>query len=462
MTAYRFIRKIGAPLSVCALACGVAASAMAQAPGGLTAGAGKATIDIPAAALPNAEGFAVEHDKLAARVLVLDNGQARVALAVIDQTSIFEGALNQMKQDIARIDGVDPANVWVVASHTFSAPHMGGARPAENPTPEQQAEARKASLYATAVQAAVTRAAEQAKTLRPAGLGFGRGASSVNVNRNILAADGWWLGADDVGPSDKSVGVLKIEDAQHKPIAVLVNYAVQSSIMDHSIVAEGGQKAITADLGGAAVRHVESQYRDGAVAMFLVGAAGDQAPAYAAIRNVMDKDGKQRAVDLGAAAYPLIDLLGERLGAEAVRVAQATNTGQGAIALKVVSGKVSLDAQQRPRSLGDLHPSKAYVYNLNGKADAPYFVMQIGDVAVVGVQVELSSSTGLEIKRRSPFKNTIVVTMVNGAAKYLPDAESYKRFTYEAMNSSYGPGGAEVLRDSILQTLDALRKGGAK
>lgn len=452
------IGRIGAPVAA-VLLLGLSATAHAQGPTGLNAGAGRAAIDIPASALPNAEGFGFERDKLFARVVVLDNGKARVALAVVDQTSIFEDALKQMRADIGRIDGVDPANVWVVASHTFSAPHISGARPAE--TPEAQAEARKAADYRAAVLAAVVSAAEKAKTLRPATVGFGSGVANVNVNRNKLTADGWWLGAEDTGPSDKSVGVLKIEDTQHKPIAVLMNYAVQSSILDHSI-AKDGQKAITADLGGAAVRHVETSLGDEAVSMFLVGAAGDQAPAYAAIRNVIDKDGRVKPADIGAAAFPLVDLLGERLGTEVVRLAQATPAAATPATLRVVADKVSLDAQQRPRSLGDIRPSKAYSYNLNGKADAPYFVMQIGDTAIVGVQVELSSTTGMEIKRRSPFKNTLVVTMVNGAAKYLPDAESYKRFTYQAMNSSYGPGSAEILQGRILQTLNTLHKAGAK
>jgi hypothetical protein len=458
MTKNASLRRIGAPVAAAVLFAAMTGAAHAQEGARLSAGAGRSAIDIPASALPNAEGFGFERDKLFARVLVLDNGKARVALAVVDQTSIFEDALKQMRADIARIDGVDPANVWVVASHTFSAPHIGGVRPAE--TPEAQAEARKAAAYRAAVLAAVVGAAEQAKTLRPATFGFGAGVASVNVNRNRLSADGWWLGADDAGASDKSVGVLKIEDARKKPIAVLMNYAVQSSILDHSI-ARDDQKAISADLGGAAARHVEAQYGD-AVSMFLVGAAGDQAPAYAAIRNVTDKDGHYKPTDLGAAAFPLVDLLGERLGTEVVRVAEATPAQGAPLILRSVSGVVSLDAQQRPRSLGDIKPSKAYAYNLSGKADAPYFVMQIGDTAIVGVQVELSSTTGLEIKRRSPFKNTLVVTMVNGAAKYLPDAESYRRFTYQAMNSSYAPGSAEILRERILQTLNTLHREGAR
>lgn len=448
------IGALGVALLLSLGACG----ARAERPVGLKAGAGKAVIALPASLLP-IEGFGIERDALAARVLVLDNGSTRLAIAVVDQTSIFADLVDQLRDTVARVDGVPAGNIWIVASHTFSAPHVFGA-PRSEPTAasESQALARKDEAYHAAVVGAVTRAAEAAaQDLRPASVAFGAGVSNVNVNRNMMTADGWWLGADDAGPSDKSVGVLKIEDAQRKPIAVLVNYAVQSAILNQS-VDKDGFKAVTADLGGAAVRHVEDQYGEGAVSMFLTGAAGDQAPAYQAQRNVLDKDGHVKVVDLRDQAYPLVDLLGERLGVEAVRVSQALPAGRAAVTLKAVSGSVDLDAQERPQSLAQIRPSKTYDYKINGKRPAPYFVMQIGDTALVGVQVELSAVTGQAIRQRSPFRNTIVVTMVNGAAKYLPDAASYRRVTYPSMNSSYGPGGAEILQGKILETLNALHK----
>lgn len=82
-----------------------------------------------------------------------------------------------------------------------------------------------------------------------------------------------------------------------------------------------------------------------------------------------------------------------------------------------------LAAQDLPKQLSQLHPSTTYRYPVSGQdADAPYTVMVLGDLAIVGVQVELSANTGAWIRTHSPFAHTMVVTMVNGAAKYLPDA----------------------------------------
>jgi neutral ceramidase len=427
-------------LAAAALLLGSAAPALAQ----LAAGAGRAEIALTPDMLP-IDGFTAILDPLQARVLVLDNAGVRAAIAVIDQTSIGGDSASAYKAIVSEAARVDPANIWIVASHSFSAPHQFGDRGPPQPG---------AAGYKAALEAALRGAASQAAaSARPAQVGYGRRTAGVNVNRNVPMADGWWLGTNDAGPSDKALGVVRIDGADKQPIAVLLNYAVQSSVMDQT-GGTGGGKGVTPDLGGAAARHVEKVLGGGSVALFLTGAAGDQAPGMTARRNVYDKDGKFAAIDLGAQAYPLAALQGERLGAEALRAVPAA---AGAPVLALSNGTITLGAQERPRSLGQIKPSRSYVYPLGGKAEAPYSLLRIGDIALVGVQVELNAATGLDIKRRSPFAHTLVVTMVNGAAKYLPDATGYRDITYQAMNSSYAPGGAELLAARIVADLRKLK-----
>jgi hypothetical protein len=49
------------------------------------------------------------------------------------------------------------------------------------------------------------------------------------------------------------------------------------------------------------------------------------------------------------------------------------------------------------------------------------------------------------------------MTMVNGAAKYLPVERSYQRITCEAMASHYARGAAEFVAAGILSFLGDLR-----
>jgi hypothetical protein len=391
------------------------------------------------------------HDPLYVRTLLLESGAARVALLVIDLTSLSPDSVASEKAIVAEAAGVDAANVFISVSHTFSAPHfgmMGGA------SGEQKS---KDSMLGEAVASAIRVSASEAKQgLREAAIGFGSGSSNVNVNRDILTSEGWWHGHNEQGVSDKEVSVVKLEARDGSTIAILMNYAVQSSIMNESVMADGG-KLVTGDLAGAAARYVERQYGDKVVALFAIGAAGDQEPYLTADRYVLDKDGKFSRIDIGATGFTLVDLLGERLGAEVVRVGGEIKSPRTQAQLKVVSEVLTCKGQAIERDLSSLKPTKSYVYQPSADISAPIYIVRIGEVCLVAVQVELSSSTAIDIKARSPFKDTIVMTMVNGAAKYMADSGSYDRFTYEAMNSMYQKGSAEALEAKILSMLDRLK-----
>ena len=413
----------------------------------LLAGCGKSAIDI---AYP-IEGFVGEHGRLCARVAVLGAGGERAAIAVVDLTSVPVDLVSGFQETVGRAAGVDPAHVFLCASHTFSAPHLSAD------------EGAAAATLRDSVGGALHRAASLAAGgLRPARLGFGRGTSRVNVNRDVPTSEGWWLGANEGGITDQSVAVIRLEDASGHPIAIFINYAVQSSIMNESLLAGGG-KLVTADLAGAAVRHVEEQYGGGTVAMFLIGAAGDQAPYLTANRHLLDKDKNWSRADVHDAGHVLVDLLGERLGSEVVRVGEQVACAAFDGDLRVETASVEVHAQTAPASFRELRPVLSYDFRPAGTDTVPISVMLIGDIAFVGLQAELSSKTGLDIKARSPIDRTVVMTMVNGGAKYMADADSYERITYAAMNSRYAKGTAERVSASILPLLaETATRSGAR
>lgn len=391
----------------------------------LRAGAGRSPIAIPAAALP-LEGFHSVHDPLSARVLVLDDGTIRVTIAVIDQTAIVEDQLARLLSLLRETTGSPLEHCLVVASHTFSAPHV------LPPGRLTGVEAKRNGMLSRAVDDAVRRAAGDAvAALRPARLGAGDGVCRVNVNRDIPTPEGWWLGADDGGPTDHTVAVLRIDDERGRPLALLVNYAVQSSVMQFSAV-RGSTREVSADLAGAACREIEEHYcDDGAVALFLPGAAGDQAPYLTASDPV--------------AARILLAALGSRLAQEALRTADRITTGDLTLPLSVVGERIEVGAQIPPPGLHALRPTHGYQYRSNGRTEALVTLLRIGDLAIAGLQAELGARTGLAVKAASAAPVTWVATMVNGGAKYMADTDGYDRCTYEAMNSRYARGTAEAV-----------------
>lgn len=411
---------------------------------GLRVGAGQAAISIPPSLLP-LDNFTTVHDDLCVRILLLENGSRRVALAVLDLTSISAEAIGAIRAIITEAAGVATADIVVTVTHTFSAPHVQAASSSSG-----------AAQYVEQIkQAASTAVAAAVKGLKAARVGYGTGKCDVNVNRDVLTADGWWLGTGETGSSDKSVGVTRFDDLDGNPIAVLANYSVQSSVMMESVMANG-DLPITADLAGAAVRHVEKQYGGDVVGFFLVGSCGDQSPAFRSKRYIIDKDKKWSQVDAQDAGWLLLTVQGERLGTEVVRVSETIKTANGGASspLALVTDSVTVGTTASGHPTG---PAKTYDFTPTGTADVPIWVLQVGDGAFVGVAPELSTDTALSVKKHSPFPHTAVMSMLEGGSKNMAEARSYARITYEAMDSSYAQGAAETVAAKIGDLLDALR-----
>lgn len=396
------------------------------------------------------DGFVGLHDPLAVRVLLLESGIAQVAVVVIDLTSISEEMVTEMKATLTEVAGVTASHTIVCASHTFSAPHVFTAHTA----PPGTDTVRNAAALA-AFESALRKATKQAVAmLQPARIGAGQGTTRVNVNRDVATPHGWWLGADDAGFADPSVGVLRINDSDGWPLAIVSNVAVQSSIMDGSERAEGG-KLISADLAGAAARYVEAHYGASTVALFLVGAAGDQAPCLQANRHVVAADGGIGRIDIHEAGFALVAILGERLGGEVVRVVEGISA-QPVTRLDVRREYVEVTSQEFSPHNAATGPVTAYSYTPGMQTGMPVVLMSLGPIALIGLQPELAASIGAKIRANSPFPHTLVVTMVDGAAKYLPDERSYDRYTYEARSSPYARSTAETVAAAITDLLQRM------
>ncbi len=86
--------------------------------------------------------------------------------------------------------------------------------------------------------------------------------------------------------------------------------------------------------------------------------------------------------------------------------------------------------------------------------------MQIGDVYVVGVPAEFFTVLGLEIKRRSPFRNTFVFALSNDYVGYLPSREGFKNGGYQTwtgLHSFSEIGTGETVVEKCLALLNELK-----
>lgn len=441
----RAVVVAGAATALAATVVGGAGSAQAatKAVGGLKVGVGKAVFT-PAASLLPLDNFTAVHDDLNVRVLLVESGSRRIALAVLDLTSISAEAIALMRTAITAASGVAAADIMVTVTHCFSAPHV-----------QASSSSAGAAAYVQNIVAATRSAvADAVESLRDAQVGYGSGKSDVNVNRNVLTADGYWLGVNEQLPSDKGVYVARFNDLDGNPIAVLTNYNVQSCVMQDSVMADG-TLPISADLAGAAVAHVETQY-PGAVGFWLVGACGDQFPAYRSKRYTIDKDkGWTYGVDLHDAGFALLTAQGERLGNEIVRVAEGIGKYESGkkVVVRLVVDDITTTQVQGPQAGA---PTKSVTFTPTGTAQVPIWVFQVGKGVFAGVEPELSTTTATAIRENSSFSSTFVMSMFEGGAKNMPDEWNFDHVTYEAVDGFYIHGTAEKAATRIGRIIKSL------
>lgn len=65
--------------------------------------------------------------------------------------------------------------------------------------------------------------------------------------------------------------------------------------------------------------------------------------------------------------------------------------------------------------------------------------LQIGDIAIVGVPGETFSLQGLQVKRASPFTNTLFLGYSNGCVSYLPTCDAYPIRGWSVQERYYVP-----------------------
>lgn len=419
----------------------------------LRAGAGKAIIEIPVEFFPQEE-FTGIHDDIHVRVVILECDK-RIALVSLELTSLPGPEVELLKKLVESITEILPDDIWICVTHSFSSPHF------LPPFMQKDEEARqKIVLLRKAIHEAVHKAADCAvQQMKDAQIGTQSGECYVNVNRDVLTNKGWWIGSNQEGISDKTLTVLRIDEKESAisdiPIAILFNYNVQSSVMDGSVM-EDGTKKITSDLVGKASNFVESYYEGKTVAMFLIGAAGDQAPIKKARNAELDIAGDLQERDLQEEGYAFVTELGEILGKETIKIAKEIIYKNSS---RIMTGKKEFlcPGQMMTHDIHSLHPTFTYEYFSEEDREMSVEAIRIGGIVLLGTQPELCDKTSREIKKASLFSQTLVMTMVNGASKYMADKDSYDKVTYESMNSPFGKGSAEILTENVIELFNQMK-----
>ena len=257
--------------------------------------------------IPN-RPFQGVHDRIHARALVVNDGTTTAAIVAVDLVEY--GDTSALRARIARELAIPADNIMVAASHNHSAPRGGPPTPGTSSVTQRRPWSPDA--YTRQADDTIVDALARAKAaMQPARLSVGSGTVDVNTYRYALIDNRWRAGVNPGGPSDKTVWVLKFENPQGQPIALLMNYAVHPNVMAGASATEH-QNLIWRDISGAAEDYIEKRFQDKVVALWTLGAAGDQ---YAKFNKEFDK------VWADTPAPELVDIQGTMIGLEVLQTA---------------------------------------------------------------------------------------------------------------------------------------------
>jgi hypothetical protein len=186
------------------------------------------------AAYQRTEGSRGVLDPLQVDVLVLRTDAMSLVWITIDNIAFLVPETDPIRRAVAEMLETSPSNISVSFSHTHSGPEVD---------PDY------INFVAKKSYAAVIRCL---RSLRPAALGWSVFSADANTNRRYAGTSKAMIPSATDGSVDQRVGVLRIDDATGRPLAVLVRYSAHGTVL-RAAVRSWSQTAprVTATRAGA-------------------------------------------------------------------------------------------------------------------------------------------------------------------------------------------------------------------
>ena len=411
------------------------------------------------------------HDPLSARALAVRNGEGRAVIVTVDNVGVNRETLDSFKQSAAQVTGWKPEEMLIAATHSHSAPSMSGG---EGPN----------GIYQERARAGVVEAIREAvQSLQPARVGFGSDEVPDEVfNRRWYLEDGKMplnpFGKMDTvkmnpgrsglvkpaAPTDPEVAVIDIRNSRGRGLSILCNYAL------HYVGNVPGRQA-SADYFGEFCRIMGPRMRGadpGFLALMSNGASGDinnidftgtrppRAP-FEQIRQVATKvaDAAWRAtLDIQHDSKAPVAMLQRE-----VTLRYRKPDAAGVEWARKVLAMSEEEMKDQPRL------AKHYAARSLRNAEFPDTVdviiqaIRIGDQAIVSLPFEVLVEIGMEIKEKSPFPHTMIISLANGSYGYLPTPKQHGLGGYETWlgTCNVDIDSSEILTKNLLEMLESLK-----
>ena len=458
-------------LTLLTLSALLTASAMAE----LRTGAAKVVISPPAGA-----GMAGYYhfracdgvlDDIHAHALVLDDGATRAALVTLDLIGAPRDLVEAVRAEVQQSGLLPGAQVMISATHAHTGPVPGGFL--HTPDKPDAAALAVHEKYIAGLPALIASSVAGAvEKLSPVMVsGVSGECTGVSFCRRFYMRDGTvgWnpgkLNADismPTGTPDPQVQAIFFE-AAHEPsqrvpaLAIYANFAMHPDTV-------GGTKT-SADYPGALARILSGYHGKDCITLFGNGTCGNLN--HLDVQWPRSQSGPEEAHRLGTligAAIFRAEKNQHRFAPGALQVKSVT------VPLEVpfVTNEQEELARNtvRKQQHGPL-PSFMQLVHANRLIDlaprqgkpieAEVQVITLGkEAAWIAFPGEVFVELGIALKKRSPFRHTLITTLANGNEGYIPDRRSYAERAYEAESARVEPGSGEKLVEAAAGLLAEL------
>ncbi len=435
---YQFPASIILALFLCGIAWPVAAQVPAAAPpeNAPLLRSGFARVDVtPAVGMEIPGGFNKNfstgvHDPLWVEAAYFSNGTVSLAVVGVDLIAIETEMVQEARKQAEARCGIPGGNIMIGASHT----HNGGP---VNSCWAVERDEGYCKLAAERIADAVVKASEAAVEAR-IGCGLGK-EDGVGYNRRFRMKDDTIrthpgkMNPDIVapaGPIDPDVAVIAVEDTQGKLLGCIVNFALHGTTLSGS--------EISADWPFYLRQTVRGGLGSDVGVVFLNGACGDVTqvdnlnprPAEfgeAWARRVGMSVGSVALNAIAKAEFTADAPLGIATETLALPIRDLANSDEELVKREAPGIGLGSNDEAFLKEAAIIRAMKAQSPTVNAEVQA----MRIGSVGVVSNPSEYFCQFGLDIKRGSPWKPTMVVELANGCCGYVGTNEAFLGGGYE-------------------------------
>lgn len=430
-------------------------------------------VGAPMAGYYHARGAEGTLDELYSKALVLDDGKTKVAFVTLDLISTTFALTREARAAVEQATGIPGANVMISATHAHTGPELSdrGARSSLATATalggNETTAAYSSSLPAKIAESVRLAAASLTNAQISAAVGH---CEDLAFNRRFFMKDGsvaWNPGKlnPDInipaGPIDPEVGVVLVAPP-HRPNQFVPAQALYINFALHPDTVSGNR--FSADFPGALARRMSDYHGTNAVTLFANGTCGNinhidvSWARPQSTRAEADRIGTVLAAAVFRAEKSLREISGAlRVKSETVQLPLAPITPE-----EVESARTTVKTGNDRGRDNFIKLVKAYqVLDVSAREGKPLEVevqaVALGsELAWVSLPGEVFVELGVAIKKRSPFRQTMLAELANGSIGYIPDRRAYAEGAYEPISARCAPGSGEKLVEAAVRLLQSL------